>query len=59
MAYACRNSGVPYDVQWTQAENGTIAATVTATGDIPMPKALPKPPKAKPVSDWQSKYLRR
>ena len=22
MAYACRNSGVPYDVQWTQAENG-------------------------------------
>ncbi len=30
-----------------------MIATLTATGKIPMPKALPKPPKAKPVSDWK------
>ena len=30
-----------------------MAATITATGQIPTPRPLPKPPKAKPVSDWK------
>ena len=53
MAHACHVNGVPYDVQWTRAESGAIAATITASGNIPMPKALPKPPKPKRVSDWK------
>ena len=30
-----------------------MRATITATGNIPMPKPLPKPPKLKIVSDWK------
>jgi hypothetical protein len=30
-----------------------MRATITATGDIPMPKPLPKAPKLKIVSDWK------
>jgi hypothetical protein len=30
-----------------------MSATITATGDIPMPKPLPKAPKAKPVQYWK------
>ena len=30
-----------------------MRATITATGNIPMPKPLPKAPKLKIVSDWK------
>jgi len=30
-----------------------MRATITATGNIPVPKPLPKPPKLKIVSDWK------
>jgi hypothetical protein len=53
MAYACHANSVPYDLTWAPAEDDAVVATLTATGDIPMPKALPKPPKAKPMSDWK------
>jgi hypothetical protein len=53
MAYACHAQHVSYDLKWTRAEDGTMSATLRATGDIPMPKALPKPPKTKPVSHWK------
>ncbi len=53
MAYACHAQNVPYEITWLRADDGAMIATLTATGAIPMPKALPKPPKAKPVSDWK------
>jgi hypothetical protein len=31
-----------------------MRATITATGNIPMPKPLPKPPKLKIVSEWKA-----
>jgi len=30
-----------------------MSATIVATGEIPMPKRLPKPPKLKIVADWK------
>ena len=52
MAYACHAQNVPYDLVWNRRDS-QMAATLTATGNIPMPKALLKPPKSKPVSDWK------
>ena len=52
MAYACHEQSVPYDLAWKLAD-GRMSATVTATGIIPTPKALPKPPKPKRMSDWK------
>jgi len=53
MAYACHERGVPYDLTWKRTDDGHMAATVTASGNIPSPKALPKPPKPKRVADWK------
>ena len=52
MAVACHEQQVPYDLAWA-VEDRRMRATITATGKIPTPKALPKPPKPKPVSDWK------
>lgn len=52
MAYACHTANVPYDLTWDRAESA-MRATITATGDIPMPKPLPKAPRLKIVSDWK------
>jgi hypothetical protein len=52
MAYACHEQQVPYDLVWNRHDT-QMAATITATGNVPMPKPLPKPPKAKPISDWK------
>jgi hypothetical protein len=46
MAYACHEQNVPYDLIWNR-QDSQMAATITATGNIPMPKPLPKPPKAR------------
>lgn len=53
MAYACHAENVPYDLTWKRTNDGHMSATITASGNIPMPKALPKPPKSKLVSDWK------
>ena len=52
MAHACHAQNVQYDVTWNLAD-GVMLATITATGNIPTPKALPKPPKPKIVADWK------
>jgi len=52
MAYACHERQVPYDLTWGLAD-GVMRATITATGNIPMPKPLPKAPKLKIVADWK------
>ncbi len=52
MAYACHERNVPYDLTWRVQDN-RIAATITASGEIPVPKALPKPRTPKPVADWK------
>jgi hypothetical protein len=52
MAYACHESGTPFVLTWGLA-NGVMSATITATGNIPTPKPLPKPPKLKIVADWK------
>ena len=52
MAVACHAHGVPYDVAWAR-KGPMMAATITASGNIPMPKPLPKPPKLKLVSAWK------
>jgi hypothetical protein len=52
MAFACHERNVPYDLTWDRREPFMLA-TITASGDIPMPKPLPKPPKLKTVSDWK------
>jgi hypothetical protein len=52
MAVACHEQRVPYDLSWA-VEGRRMHATITAAGNIPTPKALPKPPKLKPVSDWK------
>jgi hypothetical protein len=48
MAYACHENGTPFVLTWGLA-NGVMVATITATGNIPMPK----PPKLKIVADWK------
>jgi hypothetical protein len=52
MAVACHERQVSYDVVWT-IQDGRMAATITATGNVPTPKPLPKPPKLKLVSGWK------
>src|ERR1700719_4091367 len=52
MAYACHERQVPYDLVWC-VQDRRMRATITATGAIPTPKPLPKPPKVKVVSDWK------
>jgi hypothetical protein len=52
MAYACHERNLPYDLTWERHES-SMRATITATGNIPMPKPLPKAPKLKVVSDWK------
>jgi len=52
MAYACHQGNVPYDLTWDRHES-VMRATITATGNIPVPKPLPKVPKLKIVSDWK------
>jgi hypothetical protein len=52
MAVACHTGGIPYDVAWDR-QAATTRATITATGNIPTPKPLPKPPKLKLVAAWK------
>jgi hypothetical protein len=52
MAVACHEQQVPYDLAWS-VEDHRMRATITATGKIPTPRALPKPRKPKPVSEWK------
>jgi hypothetical protein len=52
MAYACHERGVPYEVEW-RAQEGMMAGTITASGKIPTPKPLPKPPKLRLVPAWK------
>jgi hypothetical protein len=52
MAMACHERGVSYDVAWDR-QASRMRATITASGNIPTPKPLPKPPKLKLVSDWK------
>ena len=52
MAYACHERNMPYDLTWDRHQSG-MRATITATGNIPIPKPLPKAPKLKIVSDWK------
>jgi hypothetical protein len=49
---ACHKAGTPYDVLWSVRDNST-AATITAHGEIPEAKALPKEPKLKTVETWK------
>lgn len=53
MAYACHAQNVQYDLTWKRTDHGHIVATITASGNIPMPKPLPKPCKPRRVSDWK------
>jgi len=52
MAYACHENGVRYVLTWGLAE-GIMSATISASGNIPMPKPLPKLPKLKIIADWK------
>jgi hypothetical protein len=52
MAYACHERQVPYVLSWGLAD-GVMSATITASGQIPTPKPLPKEPKLKPVQHWK------
>ncbi len=53
MAFACHERDVPYVLTWGLAD-GVMAATVEVSGlNVPMPKPLPKAPKAKPVQYWK------
>jgi hypothetical protein len=52
MAVACHERNVPYDVAWGPGLHG-MRATITAAGNIPTPKPLPKAPKLKLVSEWK------
>jgi hypothetical protein len=52
MAVACHERQVPYDLAWS-VKDRRMVTTITATGKIPTPKALPKPHKQKPISAWK------
>src|SRR5580698_6181886 len=52
MAVACAEQNVPYDLAWA-LDSKRMRATITATGKIPTPKPLAKPPKVKAVSAWK------
>ncbi len=59
MALACHTSGVVYDVKWERrgaGEGAFFAATLTAEGNIPMPKPFPKPPRAKSAT-WKPNIM--
>lgn len=53
MAVACHERQVPYDVEWNLEYFARMRVTITAAGEIPTPKPLPKPPKLKLVSAWK------
>ncbi len=53
MAVACHAACIPYDVEWNLEYFARMRATITAAGEIPTPKQLPKPPKLKLVSAWK------
>ena len=44
MAYACHEGNVPYVLTWGFVD-GVMSATILVTGNIPMPKPLPKAPR--------------
>jgi hypothetical protein len=53
MAVACHESDVPFVLTWG-ITNNVMAATIQVRNDrIPMPRPLPKPPRAKLVTDWK------
>jgi hypothetical protein len=52
MAVACHERNVAYDLTWERHES-VMRATIAATGNIPMPKPLPKAPKLKVVANWK------
>jgi hypothetical protein len=52
MAYACHERDVPYVLTWGLVDS-VMSATIQVSGDIPMPKPLPKAPKLKVVADWK------
>ena len=52
LAVACHERRIPYSVQWGR-DGDAMRATITATGDIPTPKPLPKPSRQKPVAAWK------
>jgi hypothetical protein len=52
MAVACHERQVSYDVAWDRKDS-IMRATITAAGDIPNPKPLPKAPKLKLVQAWK------
>ena len=52
MAFACHERQLPYDVAWDR-QASRMRATITASGKIPTPKPLPKPPKLKLVAEWK------
>jgi len=52
LAVACHEKNVPYELVWIMQDR-RMRATITATGKIPVPKPLPKPPKLKLVSAWK------
>jgi hypothetical protein len=56
MAFACAERDVPYVLTWGLAD-GIMSATITATGNIPMPKPLPKLALAKPRRDWKPRMF--
>ena len=50
MAYACHAAGVAYDIVWSR-EGSKMSATISASGEIPTPRALPKVPR--PQAAWK------
>lgn len=50
MANTCHERNVPYDMVWKR-HGPIMSATVSASGDIPTPKPLPKPKRIAP--DWK------
>ena len=52
MAYACQAEGVAHDIVWSR-EGSKMSATISAAGEIPTPRALPKPPRLRPVAGWK------
>lgn len=54
MALACHEAGTPYDVEWKRIpKHGWMAATLTASGNLPMPKPFPKAPRTKTAASWK------
>jgi len=49
MAQACHEQHVPYDLTWIRRDS-QMAATIDATGRIPVPKGYRHHPRPSPVS---------